>query len=155
MSLHTLRMITELPIKIEQAWDFFSSPVNLSVITPRELNFKILSAFNAGDKIHKGMLINYTVSPMLGIPLNWITRITEADEPEFFADEQLKGPYAYWRHEHYFKSIPEGTEMNDIVQWRVPLGLLGDIANFLVVEQKVKKIFDFREKKLKELFRSQ
>lgn len=152
MSLHILKTTTILPISIEHAWDFFSSPVNLSVITPPEMRFKILSSFKAGDKIFAGMLIDYTVRPLFGVPLHWTTMITEADAPNFFSDEQIKGPYAYWRHEHYFRQVSEGVEMNDVVNWRVPLGLLGDLVNALIVEKKVKAIFDFRKEKLRSLF---
>ncbi len=152
MSLHKLKYITTLPVSIENAWDYFSSPANLSKITPPEMNFNVRTDFKPGDKIYKGMLIDYKVSPLLGIPLSWQTKITEADAPNFFIDEQLKGPYSYWHHEHHFKKTDEGVEMTDVVEWRVPFGFLGDILNSILIQKKVEAIFVFRESKMKEIF---
>ena len=152
MSLHSLSRIQFLPISIEEAWDFFTSPLNLSVITPPEMNFKILSPFNPGDRIYEGMLIDYFVSPLLHVPLRWQTEITKVEPLNFFIDEQRKGPYAYWHHEHYFKHVKDRVEMTDVVKWKVPLGFLGDIVNSIMVKKKVEEIFSFREKKLRELF---
>ena len=152
MSMHTLNRVTVLPVSIEEAWNFFTSPYNLKEITPAKMNFRILSDIKPGDKIFKGMIIDYKVSPLFSIPIKWTTKIVDAEEPNFFADEQLKGPYAYWRHEHHFREIPEGVEMKDVVKWRVPFGILGDIVNMLLVKKEVERIFDFRKKKLKALF---
>jgi ligand-binding SRPBCC domain-containing protein len=154
MSLHTLNRVTVLHVSIEEAWNFFTSPYNLKEITPAKMNFRILSDIKPSDKIYKGMLIDYKVSPLFSIPMKWTTKIVEAEALHFFADEQLKGPYAYWRHEHHFKEIPEGVEMTDVVKWRVLFGILGDIVNTLLVKKEVESIFDFRKKKLKDLFPS-
>jgi ligand-binding SRPBCC domain-containing protein len=152
MSLHSLRRVQLLPISIQEAWDFFTSPLNLSVITPPEMNFKILSSFKPSDKVYEEMLINYFVSPLFHIPLQWQTEITKVESLKFFIDEQRKGPFAVWHHEHYFKPLNDGVEMTDVVNWKVPFGFLGDIVNSIVVKRKVEEIFSFREKKLKELF---
>lgn len=152
MSLHTLKRVQTLPVTIQEAWDFFSSPLNLSVITPPEMKFNVLSKFKPGDKIFKDMLIDYRVTPLFGIPMFWQTKITEVDAPYFFVDEQLKGPYAYWHHEHRFREVSGGTEMTDLVQWRVPFGWAGDVVNELVVRKRVEAIFNFREKKLNQLY---
>jgi ligand-binding SRPBCC domain-containing protein len=98
------------------------------------------------------MLIDYKVSPLFGIPLCWQTKITEADAPHFFIDEQMKDPYSYWHHEHHFKSIPEGVEMTDFVKWRVPFGVLGFLVNWVLIRKKVEGIFVFRKKRLEEMF---
>jgi ligand-binding SRPBCC domain-containing protein len=154
MSLHTLSRVQTLPITIQEAWAFFSSPLNLSLITPPEMKFHVLSKFKPGDQIFKDMLIDYRVSPLFGIPMSWQTKITEVNAPHYFVDEQLKGPYAYWHHEHHFREVKGGTEMTDLVQWRVPLGWAGDVVNELLVRKRVQAIFDFREKKLTELYGS-
>ena len=74
-----------LPIKIEKAWEFFSTPKNLSRITPPSMGFQILSNLN-GDDIYDGMLIDYKVRPLLGIPMHWQTKITDVKENQTFTD---------------------------------------------------------------------
>jgi ligand-binding SRPBCC domain-containing protein len=141
-----------LPIPIEQAWEFFSSPENLNAITPPHMGFKILSGFESGQKMHAGMVIRYLVSPIAGIPMNWVTEITHVDHMHFFVDEQRFGPYAFWHHQHIFRATAGGTEMTDIVHYKVPLGPLGLLADWLFVRRQVQSIFDFRTKKLEALF---
>ncbi|HEY8661964.1 MAG TPA: SRPBCC family protein [Hanamia sp.] len=81
-----------LPITINNAWDFFSSAKNLALITPPELDFKILTDRD-GKEIYEGMLIDYTVKPLFGVPLHWKTEICKIEKPGLFTDRQLKGPY--------------------------------------------------------------
>lgn len=142
--MHTFRTIQQLPITKEEAWDFFSTPSSLQTITPAYMGFVITGGYKPGDKMIKGMQISYKVKPVLSIPLTWVTLISEVEAPYFFADEQLKGPYAYWRHEHRFREIPGGIEMEDIVSYKVPFSFLGRIANTLFVRQQLKSIFDYR-----------
>jgi ligand-binding SRPBCC domain-containing protein len=139
-----------LPIPIEQAWEFFSSPKNLQTITPDFMGFEIKSG--ADRPMFAGQLITYTVRPVLGIPMGWVTEINHVDSPNYFVDNQRFGPYAMWHHKHFFKSVEGGIEMEDIVDYKLPMGFLGSIAHTLFVKNKLKEIFDFREKKLKELF---
>ncbi len=150
--MHTFKTIQQLPISIEQAWEFFSTPSSLQTITPAYMGFVITGGYNTGEKMRKGMRISYKVKPMLSIPLTWVTLISDVEQPHFFADEQLKGPYAYWRHEHRFKEIEGGVEMEDIVTYQVPLGPIGKIANSLFVKRQLKSIFDYRYKVLENLF---
>lgn len=91
---------------MEQAWDFFSSPLNLAKITPEHMGFIITSDFEEGQNMYPGMIITYKVSPLLGIKLDWMTEITHVKEGEYFVDEQRFGPYALWHHQHHFKAIP-------------------------------------------------
>ncbi|MBC7775744.1 MAG: SRPBCC family protein [Phycisphaerae bacterium] len=153
MSVHSLKSIQRLPISPEKVWDFFSNPMNLKVITPEHLGFHVTSDpdFSA-RKMYAGQVITYTVKPILGIPLFWMTEITHVQEDQFFVDEQRVGPYALWQHQHHFKTIPGGVEMTDLIHYRLPLGWLGDFANWLFVRRQLKGIFDFRTKKLVELF---
>ncbi len=139
-----------LPISIEEAWSFFSNPVNLNEITPESMSFKILTELP--DKVYEGLIIKYTVSPMLNIPLTWVTRINMVNEPYCFMDEQLKGPYKIWKHEHHFKSVDGGVMMKDILNYDIGKGFLGSIAGFLFVHKKVKGIFTYRKAKLEKLF---
>lgn len=104
------------------------------------------------DKMYEGLMIEYTVSPMLGIPMNWITEIKTVKNHSFFVDEQRKGPYRIWHHEHHFKEVEGGVEMTDIVSYELPLGILGRLMHPILVKNKLKEIFDYRRQKVDELF---
>jgi ligand-binding SRPBCC domain-containing protein len=151
MSIHRYSSRIVLPVPIEQAWDFFSSPKNLAVITPPELNFQITSP-ELPERTHAGQIITYSVSPLLGISMPWMTEITHVNEPHFFVDEQRKGPYKLWHHQHHFRAVPDDTEMTDVVHYEVPMGIAGDLINSMIIRKKVQEIFDFRTKKLNALF---
>ena len=151
MSVHTYRTQQFLPISLEKAWDFFSSPKNLSVITPPEMNFVITSEALA-EKTYAGQIISYRVSPLPGFRTSWVTEITHVNAPHFFVDEQRKGPYVMWHHQHHFEAVEGGVMMTDIVNYEAPLGILGDVMNKLVIKKKIKSIFDYRTKKLESLF---
>ena len=150
MKVYTLKAIQNLSIGIGEAWEFFSNPNNLKVITPEWLNFKVTSKLP--DKMYGGMIINYKVHPLLGIPVNWVTEITHVKEPFYFVDEQRFGPYKFWHHQHHFKETENGIEMTDIVNYALPFDPFSRIINSLVVKNRVGEIFRFREKKLEELF---
>jgi ligand-binding SRPBCC domain-containing protein len=148
--VYNLRTVQFLPITIEKAWDFFSSPTNLSKITPAELKFKILSTDLT--KVYAGQIIEYKVHPVLGIPLYWMTEITHVEHHKYFVDDQRYGPYSMWHHQHHFKVVEGGVEMTDIVHYKLPFWIFGDIANVLFVKAKLKEIFDYRIKKVAEIF---
>jgi ligand-binding SRPBCC domain-containing protein len=148
--VYNLKTVQFLPISLEKAWDFFSSPSNLSKITPAELNFKILSTDLT--KVYAGQVIEYKVHPILGIPLYWMTEITQVEHHKYFVDDQRYGPYSMWHHQHHFKVVEGGVEMTDIVHYKLPFWFLGDIANTLFVKAKLKEIFDYRIKKVAEIF---
>ena len=131
-------------------WDFFSDPKNLSKITPQSMGFIVRTELP--DKMYEGLMIEYTVSPMLGIPMNWITEIKTVKNHSFFVDEQRKGPYRIWHHEHHFKEVDGGVEMTDIVSYELPLGFLGRLMHPILVKNKLKEIFDYRRQKVDELF---
>jgi ligand-binding SRPBCC domain-containing protein len=148
--MHQLKTIQHLPISLEEAWAFFSSPRNLAVITPKELNLVPVSELPAD--MYPGMFIQYSVRPLLGIPVTWVTEITHVRHLEYFVDEQRLGPYHIWHHQHHFRAVEGGVEMTDIVDYRLPFGLLGIVTEKLLVGNEVKKIFEFRRKRLLELF---
>lgn len=140
-----------LPITIQEAWSFFGEPNNLKKITPSHLSFQILSRSDAGE-MYPGMIISYKISPLFNIALKWATEITQVKEYKYFIDNQISGPYKIWHHEHHFKEVDGGVEMRDILYYQLPYGILGRIAHRLIVRKKVKEIFNFRYKKIKELF---
>jgi ligand-binding SRPBCC domain-containing protein len=142
----------KLPIPLVEAWDFFSSPLNLAKITPPQMKFKVTSTHLADTKIYPGMIITYKVSPVLGIKMNWMTEITQVKEGEYFVDEQRIGPYALWHHEHHFKAIKGGVLMTDMLHYAIPYGIIGRLGNTLLVDKEVRKIFTYREKAVNDLF---
>ena len=116
------------------------------------MKFKVTSGQNADTKIYPGMIITYTVSPLFGIKLNWMTEITQMKDGEYFVDDQRSGPYAIWHHEHHFKAIKGGVQMTDILNYAIPFGPIGTLANQLIVGKQVKKIFEYRTKAVDDLF---
>lgn len=151
MAVYSIKTVQKIPVSLDKAWDFFSSPANLQAITPAKMGFTIISKHH-GEKMYPGQLIEYKVKPVLGIPLYWMTEITHVKDKEYFIDEQRFGPYSLWHHQHHFKSIEGGVEMTDIIHYKNPLWLLGDIANALFIKKQLRDIFDFRYKKVEELF---
>ena len=150
MKLYQIKTKQKLPISIEKAWDFFSNPKNLKKITPEEMSFEIISG--AEKSIYPGQIIQYNVSPIFGIKLRWVTEITHVIDNKYFVDEQRFGPYSLWHHKHFFKEIKGGILMEDVVDYKIPLGWLGQLAHFIFVKNRLKKIFKFRENKLVKLF---
>lgn len=150
MKIYTLKSKQKLPISLEQAWDFFSDPMNLNTITPDDMGFKTLSG--ADRKMYPGQVIQYIVTPLLGIPMKWVTEITHVIDKEYFVDEQRFGPYALWHHKHFFKEIPGGVEMEDIVDYKLPMGVLGQLMHPVLVRPRLEQIFAYRTQKLVELF---
>jgi ligand-binding SRPBCC domain-containing protein len=141
-----------IPITLGEAWDFFSSPLNLSKITPDDMKFIVTSDYRPDTKMYEGMIITYKISPLLGIKMNWMTEITHVRDDQYFVDEQRFGPYALWHHEHHFKEVKGGVQMNDILTYAIPYGPIGRLSNTIFVGKQVKKIFDYREKAIIELF---
>ncbi|PWN72121.1 hypothetical protein C1631_005830 [Chryseobacterium phosphatilyticum] len=140
-----------LRCNIETAWKFFSSPHNLSEITPENMSFVVLSDIK-DESIFEGMEIDYTVSPVLGIPIKWKTIISQVEDGKSFTDFQKKGPYKHWNHFHEFIPDENGILMKDTVDYELPFGVLGRIAHRLFVKEKLRSIFDFRYRVLNDLF---
>ncbi len=150
--MYTLKSKQAVPMSLEAAWTFFSSPLNLSKITPKDMAFVIKGDLSELKAVYAGQIINYTVKPIAGIPIAWTTEITHVVDHQYFIDEQRFGPYRFWHHQHFFRAIPGGVEIEDIVHYKLPLGFLGDIANFIFVKQQLKNIFDYRTQTLNEMF---
>lgn len=149
-SMYQLKSTQFIPASLETCWDYFSSPKNLKEITPKNMGFIIKT--DLPSKMYEGMMIEYIVTPLLGIPMNWITEIKTVKEGVFFIDEQRKGPYKIWHHEHHFKVVDGGIEMTDIVSYEVPFGILGKLVHPIIVRPKLEQIFQYRTKKINEIF---
>ncbi len=136
---------------IEEIWEFISSPQNLKKITPKNMGFDIRTP-NLPNKIYEGMIISYTVRPLFGIPTQWVTEITHIRDKSYFVDEQRVGPYELWHHQHIILPKNNGVLMKDIVSYQPPFGVLGRIANMLVIKKTLNEIFDFRTKALEKIY---
>ncbi|WP_233268923.1 SRPBCC family protein [Mucilaginibacter lacusdianchii] len=143
-----------MPISLDKAWDFFSSPLNLSKITPADMRFTVTSNYTEDTKMYAGMIITYKVSPLFGIKMNWMTEITHVVDKQYFVDEQRFGPYALWHHQHHFKEVPGGVMMTDILHYAIPYSVAGTLANKLLVNRKINQIFKYREKAINQFFNS-
>ena len=143
MKIYNLKRTQFLPITLSEAWDFFSTPRNLSKITPAKMRFNI-RYISGGDKAYAGQIIIYKLGILPGIQLNWTTEITHIHAPNYFIDEQRFGPYALWHHQHFFKAVPGGIEMTDELNYAIPLGFIGKLANLIYVAREVNAIFDYR-----------
>ena len=150
MKIYTLHKKQQLPISVDTAWKFLSNPKNLKIITPDYMSFNIVSHIDR--PLYTGQIIQYIVTPLLGIKTQWVSEITHIEEKKYFVDEQMYGPYALWHHKHFVKEIPGGVELEDIIDYKVPLGLLGQLVHPFLVKPKLEEIFNYRQEKLLELF---
>ena len=139
-----------LNISIDEAWKFLSNPKNLKDITPPYMGFNIISGDN--QKMFQGQIIQYILTPIFGIPFRWVTEITHVNEGIYFVDEQRFGPFVFWHHKHFIEETETGVLMRDIVDYKLPLGILGKLAHVLFIKSRVDQIFEFRRKKLDFLF---
>ncbi|SFR48150.1 Ligand-binding SRPBCC domain-containing protein [Robiginitalea myxolifaciens] len=146
MGHYQIRAAQNLSCTPAEAWEFLSNPGNLQRITPPKMKFEILDGL--AENMFAGQIIHYKVSPFKGFKTHWVTEITHVKEGEYFVDEQRFGPYAFWHHQHRIEAISGGTRMEDIVNYKLPLGPLGDLAHGLFVKRQLKEIFAYREAEL-------
>jgi len=149
--MYQFQRTQRIPATAAQVWDFISSPRNLAEITPANMGFELTSP-QLPEKMHAGLLIGYNIRPLLGIKIKWVTQIAEVGEPDYFIDEQLKGPYRLWRHEHRMRAIDGGIEMTDMVSYLPPLGIIGRLANWLFLQRQLDNIFDYRYARIEQRF---
>lgn len=150
MKVYKKESVQHINTSLEECWSFFSNPKNLQIITPKSMGFEVT---DYDDKLmYTGQIIQYKITPLLGIKLNWMTEITVVKENSYFIDEQRFGPYTLWHHKHFFEATANGTQMTDIVHYALPLGFIGRIMNALVVRNELKTIFEYRHKKVEEIF---
>ncbi len=136
----------------QECWSFFSNPSNLSLITPPDMEFRIYFP-DPLPPMYQGLIIRYKVRPLFNIPLDWITEITHVQDGVYFVDNQIKGPFRLWHHQHFFKEVPGGIEMRDIVNYELPFGRLGELLSFGIVRKRVERIFEFRRKVIREVWK--
>ena len=145
-----LKYSQKLPISLNEEWDFLSSPNNLELITPKSMDFNITDWDK--KKAYPGQIIQYTVKPLLGVKINWVTEITQVKDKEFFIDEQRFGPYSFWHHKHFLTEIENGVLIEDVIHYKTPLGPFGILINFLFINSKLNSIFKYRKQELIKIF---
>ncbi len=148
--LHQFTQEQIVPTTVEQAWQFFSSPRNLPLITPPDLGFEVLSELP--ETMFPGLFIRYRVRPLFGIPIEWVTEITHVEDGRFFVDEQRIGPYKIWHHEHHFESVDAGVRMIDRVSYCLPFSPLGDLVHPWLVKPRLEHIFAYRTEQVEKRF---
>ncbi|HKZ90955.1 MAG TPA: SRPBCC family protein, partial [Candidatus Limnocylindrales bacterium] len=134
MTKHMLRSTQVVQAEPERVWAFFSSPRNLGRITPRSLDFELLTPDTTTGP---GSTIDYDIRPLLGIPTRWRTLIAEVEAPHRFRDTQVKGPYRSWVHEHRFTPDQGGVRMDDQVDYEMPFGPLGELGHRMAVRAQL------------------
>ena len=149
--IHQIKTEQVLCANIDDVWDFVASPQNLKHITPEYMNFTITSK-DLPKEMYAGMIISYKVSPILKIPLNWVTEITQVDKKKYFVDEQRFGPYKMWHHQHIFEPHINGVLMTDLISYKLPLGSLGKIINAIYIKNQLETIFNYRFHKMNTIF---
>lgn len=154
MKIYEKSWRTKIPGSMEEVWDFFSDPTNLQKITPKDMNFEVLSDLR-NISMYSGMLIRYKVSPIASIRMNWVTEITSLQPHSYFIDEQRFGPYSLWHHEHRFEETGDGILMTDILHYGIPLGIVGQMMNRIMISRRIDHIFDYRQDMIEVLFQPQ
>lgn len=147
---HAFRTKIELPLARERVFPFFAEAANLETITPPELNFRIVSPLPI--RMAEGATIRYRLR-LMGISFEWVSRIAVWDPPREFVDEQVKGPYRKWVHQHLFVETSAGTRIHDAVTYELPLYPFGELAAPIVYLQ-VRRIFAYRAWALEQRFGS-
>lgn len=150
MRVHRLYRKQLIPAPLEQVWDYFATPINLNEMTPLDLNFEII--YGGEAPMYPGQIIEYRVQFLPLVKSLWLTEIARVVEGRYFADEQRLGPYRFWYHEHIFEPTESGIWMTDRVTYALPFGLLGELLHMLWVRRKLEHIFDFRRRKIEEIF---
>ncbi|QSS97454.1 SRPBCC family protein [Psychroflexus sp. ALD_RP9] len=150
MSLHEIKQSIKLPISKKEAWAFLSNPKNLQKIMPDDMGFQIISGLN--KQTYPGQIIQYKVTPFKGYTTKWVTEITQVQEPDYFVDIQLLGPYKLWHHKHFIKEIKNGVEITDVVHYQVPFGFIGELLRPILIKPKLKQIFNQRTSKMHAIF---
>ena len=151
MGVYQFHREQKLPATVNEVWEFISSPGNLKEITPDYMGFDIVSP-QKPEEMYPGMIIIYKVSPLLNKKMTWVTEITHIKEKEYFVDEQRKGPYKMWHHEHKITPIENGVLMSDLLTYQPPMGLIGNLANKFIIRKKLNEIFSHRKKALEKIF---
>jgi len=150
MKTYNIKFQQFIDLPINDVFNFFSKPENLSLITPPRLKFDILTP--SPIKMKEGQLIDYSLTIMYCVKLRWRTLITDYNQPYKFIDQQIKGPYSLWHHTHEFEEKDGGTLIHDNVTYAIPLGFIGQLLHAVYIKHDIKSIFKYRRKILDVIF---
>jgi ligand-binding SRPBCC domain-containing protein len=143
-TIHIFDGQIDLPISREEAWGFFATPLNLSKVTPPSFALKLDSDQQLLREMYPGQVIVYRMALFMGFSMAWVTEITQINCLNYFVDDQRVGPFRLWHHEHHFQEIPGGTRVRDIVHYKLPLGIVGDLFGAWIVKRQVNNLFAYR-----------
>lgn len=152
MTVRSFERMTRIEQPREQVFEFFSNAANLNKLTPSWLQFETQTP--QPITMSRGASIEYRLR-LYGLPIKWLTEITEWQPPHRFVDVQKNGPYKLWVHEHLFEEQEGSTLMVDSVKYAVPGGLFEPLIHRLFVQRDVSRIFDYRAQRLGDIFRKQ
>lgn len=151
MAVYTLRRTQIISATLQECWAFFSDARNLARITPPSLGFEVLTELP--PEVYPGLMIEYRVRPLFGIPMTWVSEITHVRAPHSFVDDQRVGPYSLWHHEHSYRELGDGrVECTDLVHYAPPFGPLGALMHPWLIAPRLAEIFDYRTQVLGEVF---
>lgn len=148
--VYVLRAEQVLNTQLDVAWEFFSNPSNLQKITPKELDFEIVSI--PGEQMREGDIITYRIGIFPLVKTNWVTEIKSVIDLNSFIDEQRFGPYTFWHHRHTFQQNDNGVLMVDEIHFRPPFWIFSKFTINLFLAPKLKKIFAFRALEIEKYF---
>jgi ligand-binding SRPBCC domain-containing protein len=148
MAVHVLRTRQQLAHPREQVFEFFSAAHNLERITPAWLRFEVRAPEPV--RMEAGALIDYRLH-YRGVPLGWTSQIEVWEPGRQFVDRQLRGPYGLWHHRHTFSETPAGTVIEDEVHYAAPFGVIGELAQPLLIERDLRRIFDYRQEAVRQI----
>ena len=146
MKTFTLTNELWLPQPPQEVFKFFADAFNLEHLTPPSLRFEILTP--PPIEMRVGLLLDYRVR-LRGVPMRWQSEITAWQPPHCFVDEQRRGPYRLWIHEHTFSAQNGGTLAKDFVRYATPGGA---IVQRLFVAAELNRIFDYRNAAIRDHF---
>ena len=155
MADHILERRLWLPRPRPEVFEFFADPASLSRVQPAWARPRWIAP--PPLRLDAGAVLDFRVP---ALPVAWRVMIREWDAPYRFVDVQLRGPFARWEHRHRFVEGPRdggaggapGTWIEDRVTYRLPGAALGQIAHALGAGRRVRALFDYRDRRLRELF---
>ena len=142
MKIHRLQITQRVPASLHETWTFLSSPKNLRQLTPPWLDLRLEGEVK--EELYNSQLIAYTMRPLFGLPMTWVTEIKQVYKGDRFIEEQKFGPFKLWHQEHFFRKIDGGTEIEDVIQYALPGGLLANVLHESLVRKRLADIFQFR-----------
>ena len=152
---HRFQIEQWVPYPRERVFAFFADPANLPPLMPgwqrarveegHRLRLSEARVCHGGESL---ITISFRAIPFVPVRLEWDAYVAEFQWNDFFCDEQRRGPFKYFRHCHRIRDEANGSVVSDAVEYELPMGLLGDLANGLAVKRQIRALFRHRQKML-------